>query len=287
MLFSSAPQPSTGRRRRPRQPRAARARTRGTGASAVGRPRTTRTTESSTRVVDRPVVPEDRVGDAGQPGGGVVVVVRDRLVGDVAAGEHERPAERGGEQVVQRRVRQHHADVAVARRDRGRERRVRPARQQHDRPPAPGQQLDRGAVELDQPAGGREVGRHHGERPLLPVLARPQRRDGRLGRGVDREVVAAEPLDREDPRRRPAGPRRPPPGRRPAAGRLRPRATVPARRPGSTPAGRGTAGRPGRRTRGRSRRTSRKPAIVVSGRSYGTPVTTVNRGPQLVQLTNG
>ena len=30
-----------------------------------------------------------------------------------------------------------------------------------------------------------------------------------------------------------------------------------------------------------------KPAIVVAGRSYGTPVTIVNRGPQLVQLMNG
>src|SRR5690349_22288853 len=30
-----------------------------------------------------------------------------------------------------------------------------------------------------------------------------------------------------------------------------------------------------------------KPAIVVSGRSYGTPRTIVNRGPQFVQLTNG
>ena len=30
-----------------------------------------------------------------------------------------------------------------------------------------------------------------------------------------------------------------------------------------------------------------KPAIVVHGRSYGTPVTIVNRGPQLVQLMNG
>src|SRR5256885_329109 len=30
-----------------------------------------------------------------------------------------------------------------------------------------------------------------------------------------------------------------------------------------------------------------KPAIVVSGRSYGTPRTIVNRGPQSVQLTNG
>ena len=30
-----------------------------------------------------------------------------------------------------------------------------------------------------------------------------------------------------------------------------------------------------------------KPAIVVFGRSYGTPRTIVNRGPQLVQLMNG
>src|SRR5689334_11447669 len=30
-----------------------------------------------------------------------------------------------------------------------------------------------------------------------------------------------------------------------------------------------------------------KPAIVVRGRSYGTPRTIVNRGPQSVQLTNG
>ena len=30
-----------------------------------------------------------------------------------------------------------------------------------------------------------------------------------------------------------------------------------------------------------------KPAMVVFGRSYGTERTIVNRGPQLVQLTNG
>jgi hypothetical protein len=30
-----------------------------------------------------------------------------------------------------------------------------------------------------------------------------------------------------------------------------------------------------------------KPAIVVSGRSYGTPRTMVKRGPQSVQLMNG
>ena len=30
-----------------------------------------------------------------------------------------------------------------------------------------------------------------------------------------------------------------------------------------------------------------KPAIVVSGRSYGTSRTIVKRGPQFVQFTNG
>ena len=30
-----------------------------------------------------------------------------------------------------------------------------------------------------------------------------------------------------------------------------------------------------------------KPAMVVSGRSYGTPRTIVNRGPQFVQFVNG
>ena len=47
-----------------------------------------------------------------------------------------------------------------------------------------------------------------------------------------------------------------------------------------------------RRSRGssysaRQRSHISKLAIVVSGRSYGTPRTMVNRGPQLVQLVNG
>ena len=51
--------------------------------------------------------------------------------------------------------------------------------------------------------------------------------------------------------------------------------------------GRGTDGRPDRRTPPGSRCTSRNRAIVVAGRSYGTPSTIVYRGPQLVQLVNG
>ena len=43
----------------------------------------------------------------------------------------------------------------------------------------------------------RQAGRHHRERLVLPVLARPQRRGRRLAARVHRQVVAAEPLHRQ------------------------------------------------------------------------------------------
>ena len=77
--------------------------------------------------VDRAVVEEHEVGDRSQPLERVGVLVGDRLVGDVAARHHERLADVGEQQVVQRRVRQQHAEVGRARRDRRRHRRVRRA----------------------------------------------------------------------------------------------------------------------------------------------------------------
>ena len=52
--------------------------------------------------VDRAVVDEEGVGDPGEALAGVVVAIGDRLVGHVAAGQHERAARVVGEQVVQR-----------------------------------------------------------------------------------------------------------------------------------------------------------------------------------------
>ena len=49
---------------------------------------------------------------------------RDRLVGDVAAGHHQRHPDVGQQQVVQRRVGQHHAEVVGARRHRRRDARA-------------------------------------------------------------------------------------------------------------------------------------------------------------------
>ena len=67
--------------------------------------------------LDRAVVDEEGVGDLAEPGERVSVVVGDRLVGDVARGQHQRDSGVGGEQVMKRRVGQHHAEVGRARRD--------------------------------------------------------------------------------------------------------------------------------------------------------------------------
>ncbi len=92
------------------------------GAAAAGA-LTTRTTESSVRVwigrsctSSRSAMPPSRLER-------VRVAVGDRLVRDVAAGHHERAPRRlgiGEQQVVERRVGQHHAELGRAGRDRGR-----------------------------------------------------------------------------------------------------------------------------------------------------------------------
>ena len=107
---------------------------------------------------------------------------------------------------------------------------------------------------------------------------------------VAREVVATETLDGED---RAIG--EPPRGdaqRILVAGEVAPIARREQRHPsdrtpGTHSAGRESAGRPGPHTPRRHASHIAKPAIVVSGRSYGTPRTIVNRGPQFVQFVNG
>ena len=64
------------------------------------------------RVVDR-----EEVGDPAEPLAGVSVVVRNRLIGDVRRRHHQRLADVGAEQMVQRRVGQHHAEVGATRRN--------------------------------------------------------------------------------------------------------------------------------------------------------------------------
>jgi hypothetical protein len=146
--------------------------------------------------VDRPVVGEEGVRDARQPGQRVVVGVGDRLVRHVAAGQDDGAADLGQQQVMQRGVGEHDPQLAVARRDRLGDRGAGPARQQHHRPPGSGQQRLARLVHLAQLPRGRQAGDHQRERLVLPVLARPQRRRGGLAARVHGEVVSPQPLDR-------------------------------------------------------------------------------------------
>ncbi len=147
---------------------------------------------------DRAVVEQDEVGDAGQALQRVLVAVGDRLVRDVAAGHHQRPARVAQQQVVERRVGQHHAEVRRGRRHRGRHRRPRPPRRHDDRPvAAPQQALVRGAEARERPRR-LAVGGHHRERLLLPALARPQPRDRPLVLCPAGKVEAPDPLHGDD-----------------------------------------------------------------------------------------
>ncbi len=60
--------------------------------------------------VDLAIVQEKSVGDRSEAQHGLVVVLRDRLLAHVAAGHDERHRHRAHEEVMQRRVRQHHTE---------------------------------------------------------------------------------------------------------------------------------------------------------------------------------
>ena len=127
-------------------------------------------------------------------------------------------------QMVQRRVGQHHAQIAGMRGDGRGDPHAGPARSDDDRPLA-AEDLRR---RLDQRRG---VANHQGERPVLAVLARPQPRHGRLVVGAAGEMEAADPFDGDDRAReqrlhRLLDPRRHPRAARRARVRLRVKAPV-------------------------------------------------------------
>ena len=242
--------------------------------------------------LDRAVVQEEEVGDVGEPRARVVVLVGDRLVGDVAARHHERLARR---QPASRWWSGEYGSITPSSGAPG-------ATDGATR--APGRlgastigragdssSSSRGRAHRHQVARRRGVGGHQREWLVLAVLARAQLRHRVLVLGQAGEVEAAEPLDGDD-RALPERPR----CRLDRIGRARvvdrsrrprTRAARAGRSQGRRSAGRGSAGPPGPRTRrGRPAHMS-KPAIVVFGRSYGMSRTIVNRGPQLVQFVNG
>ena len=149
--------------------------------------------------VDRPVVGEQPVDQRAEPGDGVVVVVGDRLVAEVAARHHERPADAGQQQVVQRGVGQHQAELGQAGRDAVGHRRAGRGAAPARSVAAATSSTRRHRASRSHSASRRvEVGDHHGERLVVAGLAPAQLgHGGRVG-GVDGEVVAADALDGHD-----------------------------------------------------------------------------------------
>ena len=179
----------------------ARARTRATGAAPGGGVPVAPHDRVVAADVDRPVVGEQAVDQRAQPGRGVVVVVGDRLVAEVAARHHERSADAGQQQVVERRVRQEHAEVGQAR--------ARPHRRWRSRT-TPGAGASTIGRRGDSSAATASSSSAHSA-PATPrsgtitanglssrALRRRSSRTAAVVGGVDREVVAADALDRHD-----------------------------------------------------------------------------------------
>ena len=62
--------------------------------------------------VDRAIVDQKRVRDAGEPLARVVIAIGDRLIREVGRSHNEGPSEVAEQDVLKRRVREHHAEVA-------------------------------------------------------------------------------------------------------------------------------------------------------------------------------
>ena len=198
VLLSSAPQASTWRpagtgsaSRLGTAPRERR--------SGSGRPPATRSTESSTRVWIGRSWLSDEVGDRRQPLERVVVLVGDRLVGDVAAGHHQRLADVGQQQVMQRAVGEHHAELGRARRHRraprarrgggGRARSAGRARPAARSPPA------RARRARARPRGRGAISANGFSSRCLRARSRAT---ASSSLGQAREMEPADPLDRHD-----------------------------------------------------------------------------------------
>ena len=165
------------------------------------------------RADNRPVVRQEHVGDGTQALQRVGRADRHGLLGEIAARADDRPAGGFQEQMVQRRVGQHHAQVRVARRhvlgngDRGRAgggSMRRPSPQQQDRRLVRSQRLGLLLRDLAIPPDFLQRPEHDGQRFVGPPLA-PAQQGHRLGvGGVAEELEPTQPLDRYDP----AGPHR-------------------------------------------------------------------------------
>ena len=252
-FLRSAPSASTGRVDRQRRHRAGRV---AAAPPQDHRPAAVRTARPSRPPAGRSAARRSRNASARPASRSqrVLVLVRDRLARAVGAGHDQHIGRAGGEeQMVQRRVREHHAELVVVRGD-ARQSVAAPAPARSARAADSRAALRPRARARPAPCAVVEVPRHQRERLLLAELPLAQRADGSRVPRVAGEVVAAEALDGEDARRRAAGRPRARIGigavRSTASARSpRSAAIAAARRRDTRPAARGTAGSPGRDTR--------------------------------------
>jgi hypothetical protein len=148
--------------------------------------------------LDRAVVDEEGVRDPGQPLQRVFVTVGDRLIRNVPAGHHEGLADHAEQEMVKRRVRQHHAELRRAGRHRLRDGDVHAARREDDRSRGRFEERSGLLLELHELLHGVKVTGHQRERLVLTMLSGAHRRDRALLVGEAGQVIAADPLEGED-----------------------------------------------------------------------------------------
>ncbi len=197
VFFRSAPHASTGRT------------TAGASSSARGTyPRERRisngsaativATESSTRVT----MPRSwsRNKSAMSPSRRIAsrVVEGNRLVRKISRRHHQWTPGVGQQQVVQRRIRQHQADVLIVRRNADGETRRRTPRDEDDRSLARRQQAALGIAEHGNRLRLRHGRDHHRKGFLITTLSRPQARHRLVRSCVTRQVETPDALERDD-----------------------------------------------------------------------------------------
>ena len=136
-----------------------------------------------------------------EPGDSLAVVADQRLFGKVAGRHDQRAPGFCEQQVMQRRVGQHHADHRIARGEIRRQPRILASRDQDDGPFDRGQQLALGIGETGGCFGVGQGTDHDGERFLIASFAAAQFGDRLFIGGIARQVKAAQALDCGQPSR--------------------------------------------------------------------------------------
>ena len=147
------------------------------------------------RHMDRPVVAQHRIGQTGDPIQ-ILLAVDDRRAALVGRGHHQRDGPESVEQqMVHRRVGQHHAEVGQSWRHRIADGSTSSG-YQHDGCRRIGQHDCSRVIDVSDQSSGVEIGHHHRIRLCGPVFSITQRCHRSCVIGSARQVITANTLDR-------------------------------------------------------------------------------------------